>query len=122
MTNKAIHLGIKKILKIGLLLSLPCAAYITVNYFDPDIINFTANHINQHQYEYLIFRWIVLISFVLCFPYIIAVLGKRKNASVQQIIYWKNEFWRVAIWLILLELLVSENLGGRLIHIIGDIL
>ncbi len=122
MINRLSHLlwaGMKGFLRIGIPLLLMGITGIVIDIYDPAILNSIIETIQHHPINYLLFRWVVLISFVLCWPYIATKIGQQRNATAQQILCWRGEIWRIAFWLILIEIVICENLVGKSIHLLG---
>lgn len=92
---------------------------VPVNAYNPSILNFITTAINHHPKTLSLVRWAALLLCVAVWPYLAEKIGKRYNASPDQIALWKQERWRIGTWLILVELLVSENLIGNTIHLLG---
>ncbi len=71
-----------------------------------------------HCTSYLLFRWAVLCIFVLSWPSIVLKMGQRFKATPEQISYWRQERGRIALWLIMVELVVCDNLVFKTIHLL----
>lgn len=111
--------GVRSLLRIGIPLLLMGITCILINIYDPAFINSITEAIRHHPTSYLLFRWGVLISFVLCWPFIVAKIGQHLEATPQQILQWRNKIWQIAVWLIIIEMLVCENLVVKVIHLLG---
>jgi hypothetical protein len=111
--------GLRSFLRIGIPLLLIGITCIIINIYDPALLNSIIDAIRHHPTSYLLFRWGALISFILCWPLIVAKIGQHLEATPQQILQWRNEIWQIAVWLIVIEMLVCENLVGKVLHLLG---
>ena len=75
--------------------------------------------ISQHLGLFRFIRWNFLITFILFWPEWVVQVGIAMNAAPEKIVRWKVEVYRIAMWLIILELVFSENLVMRLINLIS---
>ncbi len=99
-----------------LIIGISCAL---VNIYYPALLDSITKSISHHQSAYFIFRWGILFSLILIWPYFALTLGRCFGASPEQISQWRKETWRVGTWLIIVELLVCENLIVKAIHLLG---
>jgi hypothetical protein len=113
--------GARRFLRIGIPLTLIGITGMLINIYDPAILDFTTKAIREHSTSYLLFRWGVICSFILCWPYLVTKFGHRWEAAPELILHWRNETWRIAFWLILIEIIVCENLIGKSIHLFGGL-
>jgi hypothetical protein len=95
------------------------AICIVINCYNPTLLNSITAEIRHHPINYLLFRWGLLCIFIMGWPHFIRIIGNRRHATPDQILQWRIETWRIATWLILIELLVCENILGKLIHLLG---
>lgn len=72
--------------------------------------------LNNHTWSFRLIRWAIIILFIVFYRYWISWKGRNTSASQEQITYWKAELYQLAIWLILFELLICENVIYKLIH------
>lgn len=100
-------------------LLLLSVSVVLVNAYNPSLLNFITAAINHHPISLCLVRWGALFMLITTWPYLAEKIGNRYNATPDQITQWKQERWRIGIWLILFELLINENLIGNMIHLIG---
>jgi len=82
-------------------------------------INVFVHTMQQHATLFLSVRWGFIVTFVLLWPAVVALTGRRFSASPQKISYWKKEIFCVTAWLIVYELIVCENIFLTLIKLMG---
>lgn len=68
-------------------------------------------NVYQYTWFFSIMRWSLMIIFILFWPYLIA-----KNYS--EIACYRKERFRIAVWLLILELLIHANNILKLIHVL----
>jgi len=51
-----------------------------------------------------------LISFMFFWPQIVCLIGKKKGLSEIQIKYFEKQQWLIAIWFLIFDLIVVENI------------
>ncbi len=115
---------------IGLLFVLSAAFFIgwmtspsrlTV-YIPPNIQNGATMKVGTiptpliYSFAYEVWQEINIALFVLLWPRIVQWVGKNKNALPKQIHYWQAQRFRLAIWFVLFEILICENLIGKLFY------
>lgn len=64
-------------------------------------------------------RWGFIVLFIVSWPYLVNGIGKRIHLTDHQLIYWRSTKYRIAIWLVLFELLINENIIYKLAQISG---
>ncbi|MAZ39467.1 MAG: hypothetical protein CMF49_05040 [Legionellales bacterium] len=74
-------------------------------------------HIHQffknHTIEFMIFRWILIASITFLWPQIVSWIGRKKELNKQYITRLLQERWRIAGWLIVLEIVLGTSLIQR---------
>jgi hypothetical protein len=88
--------------------------FIIIGKFIYEPLNLIFQIIYQHTIFFLLMRWAVIISITYFWPVLITTLGNYLKISHAKILYWKNEKYRISLWLILFELLVCENIIFKL--------
>ena len=63
----------------------------------------------QNTLFFTLFRWLLIGSAVLFWPHFIASLAKKKQWKTEEEAFWQQQRWRIAGWLIIVEVLVCEN-------------
>ncbi|MEO8401652.1 MAG: hypothetical protein ABI597_07640 [Gammaproteobacteria bacterium] len=71
--------------------------------------------VDRHAENLRIVRWSIIVLFISLWPWVIEFIGKKLTASREKIIYWKQQWLRIAMWIILFELLICENIIIKLI-------
>ena len=56
------------------------------------------------------FRIGALISFIFFWPQMVRLVGKQRGLSEMQIKYFEKQQWLIAIWLLIFDLIVVENI------------
>jgi ABC-type molybdate transport system permease subunit len=112
--TKKILLGAKNFI-------LPCVviAYLLfiASYHLSNLDTFT-NSVKEHVISFRFFRWGIIGSVFLLWPYLVACIGKSSSATAEQITQMKRKRFRILGWLILFEIIVCENFIGKLIQIL----
>lgn len=80
------------------------------------MMNATSFSIKNHLWYCRLIRWGIMSAFILAWPYLIELIGKKTNMPVDVMTRWKTERIRIAIWLIVFDLLIAENLIFRLMN------
>lgn len=104
----------KNVLLAVVVLSLLALSCFLIGKHDKQFLDTITELLNEHTLFLCLFRLSLILLFVLCWPKIIRFLSRQNNPA------WQRERWRVLSWLIVFELLVCENLLGKLIHLIGN--
>lgn len=97
------------------------ALYALVNIYNPACLNSITTAIKHHPMEYRLLRWVVLCTFILCWPHIVLKIGQRHRTISEQISHWRKETWRIGIWLLIVELLVCENIISKVILLLQGV-
>ncbi len=82
------------------------------------LLNSTVLMINQHAALLFFMRWTIILIIFIAWPNIIEMIDRRRKISSEKMIYWKNERTKIVLWLILFELLISENIIIKLFQLI----
>ena len=90
------------------------SGFIWIKY--PAVFTATSTAVENHVWQFRLFRWLIIGIFLISWPFLVEWLGSKMHANSEQKNYWKSEVVRVAIWLILFELLICENIIFKLIH------
>jgi hypothetical protein len=77
-----------------------------------------ANSVKEHASNFRLFRWGIIGSVFLLWPYLVACMGKNSSATAEHIAHMKRERFRILGWLILFEIVVCENFIGKLIQVL----
>ena len=73
--------------------------------------------VDQHTLALRLTRWSIIVLFVFAWPHAVNIVGKSSNMTDKQLLYWRSAVYRIAIWLVLFELLVGENIIYKLFHL-----
>lgn len=60
-------------------------------------------------------RWGVIGFIAMGWPVVVRVVQRRQRFSGEEIALLKSLRWRIAIWLVVIELLLGQNLIGQFI-------
>lgn len=104
----------KNVLLVVVVLFLLALSCFWIGKHDKQFLDTITELLSEHTLFLCLFRLSLIFLFVLCWPKIIRVMSRHNNLA------WQRERWRILSWLIVFELLVCENLLGKLIHLIGN--
>lgn len=106
--RKWLTTGIAVIILVPLLVL--CSAYVT------PILPKTNFIITQNQVYFTLFRWIVLVIFYFIWPWLVQRRSEQCAWTEQKTEFWLQKRFRVIGWLAIFEILVCENIIGKIIH------
>jgi hypothetical protein len=92
--------------------------FVLIRLYDPALFNSITQDVINHSTVFGLLRWGLIVFIIVIWPFIVHSIGKSKAARSETIAYWKAEVFRVAAWLSIFELLVCENMIGKLIHLL----
>lgn len=115
--TRVILSNIRKFWLLVFFLLFASSPFIFLLIFKPSIADLIVTNMNEHQWILRIARWGIIAIIILSWPYWVNWLGQKTNIHKEDIAYWQAEKFRIAIWLILFDLLVCENIIFKLIHI-----
>lgn len=97
------------------LIGMPC---ILINQYKPDIINSITQQISHHVIIFGLIRWSIILLIFLGWPYFVRAIAHHYGSSEDEIAYWQAKRFHMTVWLILFDVLVCQNIIGKLIHLI----
>ena len=83
----------------------------------PMLFHSVMSVIDQHTWALRLMRWSIIILFIVSWPQLVNFVGQRSKVTDEQLAYWRSAVYRIAIWLVLFELLVGENIIYQLVHL-----
>lgn len=116
MITKLIKIGLKKILLSSALVLLVSLPLMLIAVYYPVSFDKLVASVNKHDVLLGVARWSIVLLFILFWPPLVGWIGKHYQTPIEKNNYWKNETYRIAIWLILFELLICENIILKLFH------
>jgi hypothetical protein len=111
--------GTRGLLRLTVPLLIIGISCTLMNIYDPALFDSITKSVSQHPSAFFLFRWGILFSLILIWPYFVLKMGRRFGATPEQILQWRKDTWRVGAWLIIVELLVCENLITKAIQLFG---
>ena len=108
----------KKLLRAIILITLIAVPCILIDQYFPWIFNHIILEINLHAIPLRLIRWAIILILVIFWPQIVGWISQQHNFSKEKTAYWQRERYHVALWLILFELLICENIIIKLIRLI----
>lgn len=82
------------------------------------MLTILSNLLTQYSLFLCFIRWGTILLIAIFWPALINQVGQRYLLSKEIIAQWQAERFRIAIWLILFELLVPENSIIKLFQLI----
>ncbi len=116
--SKKIVRNSKNIVMVSLYVSFVVLPFLIFSYLFPDLLKHYLSVIEQHDWVFRIARWIIILLIILLWPKIIDRMGTYFDFPLEKIAYWKRQTGRIALWLIMFEAIVVENIVGKLIHLL----
>lgn len=110
--------NLKNILTIIIYIFLGMLPFLIIINLYPSSFNRFMRIIELHDWVFRLIRWGLIALLVLIWPKIIDIIGSHLNFTPQKIIYWKQQTCRIAMWLIIFEAIVVENIVGKLIYLL----
>ncbi len=92
-----------------------------IHLHDSTLLDSITEMIKHHPIAYTLFRWSLMCGFILFWPQIVLKIGQHSGTTPDQIFYWCQKRAQIALWLILIELLVCENLISKTMHWFGNL-
>ena len=108
----------KKLFKAIIFITLVAAPCILIDQYFPWIFDHIIHEINQHAIPLRLIRWAIILSLVIFWPQIVTWISQNHNFSKEKTAYWQSQRYHLALWLILFELLICENIIIKLIHLV----
>ena len=90
-----------------LLMGIP---FVFLYAFYPDLIHSISFAVSEHRWFFRFLRWGFIFTFVLVWPYLIRWIGRNGKLSPEQTMTWQTERFRIAVWLILFEIVIGESI------------
>jgi hypothetical protein len=87
-----------------------------IHFHDSTLLDSITEMIQHHPRGTALLRWGIIGAFILLWPALVRKIGQQYDAMPQQIAEWCKKRWQISLWLLLIELLVCENLVGKLMH------
>lgn len=109
---------IKSLFRIGIYVGLVCLPFVLMNQFYPNFFNYIIFQIGNHAMFLRLLRWSFILSVALSWNYFVRRVGNRNGADEEAILFWQSKRMTLVIWLVLFELLISENILFNLIHLL----
>lgn len=114
--SKNVMINLKNFLLLVFSMLLIGAPFLYIYAVYPDLFHSISFAVSQHRWFFRLLRWGFIFTFILAWPYLLNWVGRNANLSQEEIIAWQAERFRIAVWLILFELLIGENMIFKLIH------
>lgn len=111
-------ISVKNLFQTIIIMLTVSAALILINCYFPDFFNFTIQKLNQHTWLFRAIRWSMILVLLFCWPILVKAICQRYKIPLEKIAILQQEKYRIALWLILFELLICENLIVKLIHLL----
>jgi hypothetical protein len=92
--------------------------FVLVRLYNPTLFNSITQDVRNHATVFGFLRWGLIVLIVSIWPFVVRMIGGYKEAPPEAIVYWKAEVFRIAAWLSIFELLICENMIGKLIHLL----
>jgi hypothetical protein len=74
--------------------------------------------ISQNRLLFTFFRWFIISTIFFTWPYLIRLLAKRRYWNPEKTIFWFRQRLKIALWLVIFEFLICENLLLTLIRLL----
>jgi hypothetical protein len=110
--------GLKNLFRAIVSIILIGVPFVLVRLYNPTLFNSITQDVSNHSTVFGFLRWGLIVLIVLAWPFIARMIGQHTGAPQETIAYWKGEVFRIAAWLSIFELLICENMIGKLIHLL----
>ena len=64
--------------------------------------------LTQYAEFFTLFRWAMIAALIVSWPKILRYFAVKRNWQPAQTRFWLNQRWRLAAWVIVLELLIGQ--------------
>lgn len=108
--------GSKNALSLILAISITAVPFMLLYLYNPTFFNVITQDTNHHLAAFRLFRWGLILLFIVSWSSIIRKLGNFYAVSNEQIIQWQAEILKVIVWMVLFEIVVCENVITKIIH------
>jgi hypothetical protein len=110
--------ALKNLFRVMVSIILIGAPLVLIRIYDPMLLDSITQDMSIHSAVFVFLRWGLIVLTIVAWPFIARTIGQYKGASSITIDYWKAENFRIVAWLIIFELLICENVIGKLIHLL----
>jgi hypothetical protein len=103
--------------KLKYLIKLVCVIIILVistqilsKYLDLNKLDSQLGFVQCNKHTFAILRWLFILIIILFWKRIIKLLGTHLKIKSENLQRWQTMRWTIAIWLIIFELLINDNI------------
>jgi hypothetical protein len=119
MMHKIDSTTIKNLLLKLVYLAIISLSWVLLHQYEPDLLNSITQGLRHHVIIFGLIRWGIILLTLTLWPYFVFLIKKRHGITIDTAIYWQSKRINVAMWLILFELLVCENIVGKFIYLVA---
>jgi hypothetical protein len=114
--------AMRSILKLIISLALISTPCILIYQYERNLVNSITQKITQHAIVFCLIRFGIIVLITMLWPYVVRTISYRHRLISDEITYWKAKKFHLLIWLALFDLLVCQNIIGKLINLVitGD--
>jgi hypothetical protein len=93
--------------------------FVLISRYNPSVVNTITEQINHHVIIFCLIRFGIILSIASIWPYFVCAISNRSGFSLEEIAYWQSKRFHMIMWLIVFDVLICQNIIGKLIRLIS---